>query len=444
MDAALLFRGEKREMRKVILALIMVSSSVASYALHVECKGNAALLTHAGDTLFLFEKEPELTCKLGAVDWYRLPDTISPVASGVDYLYAEHGEGYMIKLGELREVFWVFDYDSLRADITAIDAILSCTETELQLEGIIPQMQYTNLQGKRCTYPRQCRVSYMDAMWSSESEAWVDSLAQQEADFRETIVVGASPVATDFTISDPLAALLELTEDSLRSQLYSPMALKANPLAVVTTRGKEGDPSNEVERPIDPSELIRRSAPLIVTFRANALNADYYQWNIYRGSDRILQRNEAQHQYTFNEPGNYRAVVGMSNSHDCQLDSVEFLISVSESMLTVPNVFTPNGDGMNDEFRVVYRSIKEFHCWVYNRWGHKVYEWTDPAKGWDGTIGGKPAAEGAYYYVIRALGTDAESDYMLKPVYTKKLKKQELPIGVYQLSGDINLIRGGK
>ena len=444
MDAALLFRGEKREMRKVILALIMVSSSVASYALHVECKGNAALLTHAGDTLFLFEQEPELSCKLGAVDWYRLPDTISPVASGVDYLYAEHGEGYMIKLGELREVFWVFDYDSLRADITTIDAILSCTETELQLEGIIPQMQYTNLQGKLCTYPRQCRVSYMDAMWSSESEAWVDSLAQQETDFKQTMVVGASPVATDFTISDPLAALLELIEDSLRSQLYSPMALKANPLAIVTTRGKEGDPSNEVERPIDPSELIRRSAPLIVTFRANALNADYYQWNIYRGSDRILQRNEAQHQYTFTEPGNYRAVVGMSNSHDCQLDSVEFLISVSESMLTVPNVFTPNGDGMNDEFRVVYRSIKEFHCWVYNRWGHKVYEWTDPSKGWDGTIGGRPAAEGAYYYVIRALGTDAESDYMLKPVYTKKLKKQELPIGVYQLSGDINLIRGGK
>ena len=431
-------------MRRIVIASIFALLSLLSYALHVECVGNATLLTQSRDTLFLFEKEPELSCKLGAVDWYRLPDTITPVASGVDYLYAEHGEGYMIKLGELREVFWVFDYDSLRADITAIDAILSCTETELQLEGIIPQMQYTNLQGKRCTYPRQCRVSYMDAMWSNESEAWVDSLAQQEADFRETIVVGASPVATDFTISDPLATLLELTEDSLRSPVYSPMALKANPLAVLTTRGKEGDPSNEVERPIDPSELIRRSAPLIITFRSNALNADYYQWNIYRGSDRILQRNEAQHQYTFTEPGSYRAVVGVSNTHGCALDSVEFLISVSESMLTVPNVFTPNGDGMNDEFRVVYRSIKEFHCWVYNRWGHKVYEWTDPSKGWDGTIGGRPAAEGAYYYVIRALGTDAESDYMLKPVYTKKLKKQELPIGVYQLSGDINLIRGGK
>ena len=439
-------------MRRIVIASIFALLSLLSYALHVECVGNATQLTHAGDTLFLFEREPELKIKhlTGAVSVYNLyPDSnkIAFETSDVDIngvFYPEHGQGYILKQGDLREVFWVFDYDSLRADITAVDAILSCTETELQLEGIIPKMQYTNLQGKLCTYPRQCRVSYMDAKWSSESKAWVDSLAQQEADFRETIVVGASPVATDFTISDPLAALLELTEDSLRSSVYSPMSLKANPLAIVTTRGKEGDLSNEVERPIDPSELIRRSAPLIVTFRANALNADYYQWNIYRGSDRILQRNEAQHQYTFTEPGNYRAVVGMSNSHDCQLDSVEFLISVSESMLTVPNVFTPNGDGMNDEFRVVYRSIKEFHCWVYNRWGHKVYEWTDPAKGWNGTIGGKPAAEGAYYYVIRALGTDAESDYMLKPVYTKKLKKQELPIGVYQLSGHINLIRGGK
>jgi gliding motility-associated-like protein len=115
-------------------------------------------------------------------------------------------------------------------------------------------------------------------------------------------------------------------------------------------------------------------------------------------------------------------------------------------MLLVPNVFTPDGNGMNDEFRVVYRSIKEFNCKVYNRWGHLVYEWSDPAKGWDGTVNGRPVAEGAYYYVIRALGTDAEkgAKYIGKPKYTKLQKKQELPLGVYQLSGDINLLRGGE
>lgn len=431
-------------MKKSLIISIFALLSAFSYAQFVECKGNAVLLTHDGDTLFLFEKEPEIHSKVGAIDWYRLPDTITPIASGVDYLYPEHGEGYMIKLDTVRNYFWVFDYDSLRAKVDMIDASLSCSETQLLIDGSVPTMQYVNLRGQHCTYLRQCRVTYMDVQWSTDAMDWVDSVAVVETDFANDITVGASPVATHFTITDMLGEELALTEDSITSPIFSPIALKANPQAIVTTRGKEGDPSNEVERPIEPTELIRRSAPLIVTFHAHAINADYYQWVIYRGLDPILHRNEAQHQYTFTEPGNYRAVVAISNSHGCQLDSIEFLISVSESMLTVPNVFTPNGDGMNDEFRVVYRSIKEFHCWVYNRWGHLVYEWTDPAKGWDGTIGGKPAAEGAYYYVIRALGTDAETDYMAKPIYTKKLKKQELPIGVYQLSGDINLIRGGK
>jgi len=119
-------------------------------------------------------------------------------------------------------------------------------------------------------------------------------------------------------------------------------------------------------------------------------------------------------------------------------------VAISESFLAVPNVFTPNGDHHNDEFRVSYRSIKEFHCWVYNRWGHLVYEWTDPAKGWDGTIGGRPAAEGAYFYVIRALGTDApkNASYMMKAAYNKKkISADESVIGVYQMSGDINLLR---
>jgi gliding motility-associated-like protein len=103
---------------------------------------------------------------------------------------------------------------------------------------------------------------------------------------------------------------------------------------------------------------------------------------------------------------------------------------------------------MNDEFRVAYRSLKEFHIWVYNRWGKLVYESTDPAKGWDGTINGRPAAEGAYFYVVRAKGTDADkyAEYIgLKATYNKKkLEADKSVIGIYQMSGDINLIRGSR
>jgi gliding motility-associated-like protein len=435
-------------MRKVLLALILVGCSAVSYALHVECVGNATLLSNDGDTLLVFASAPEVKTlnSVGEVDWYRLPDTITPIQTGTDWLYPEHGEGYMVKVGAERSVFWVFDYEQLRPAITQVDAELSCSNTVLSLVGDIPAMTYSRLNGRRMVYERRCRVEYMDAMWNEGSEMWVDSVAECELEFVNELTVGASPVVTDFAIHDLLAEQLDLALDTLRTPQYQPIALKAHPITITTTRGKKGETSNEVNRPYEPDDVLNMSAPLEVLFKSNGLNAAYYQWRLYKGSELMLTRSDAEHRYTFMEKGNYRAVVVVSNS-DCELDSVEFTISVSESMLLIPNVFTPNGDGANDEFRVAYRSLKEFHCWVYNRWGHLVYEWTDPAKGWDGTIGGKPAAEGAYFYVIRALGTDADENakYMLKPIYTKKVKKQdEALIGVYQRSGSINLLRGGK
>lgn len=435
-------------MKKSILLLILTIFSAVSYALHVECVGKATLLTHDGDTLLVFASAPELKTlnSVGEVDWYRLPDTITPVQTGTDYFYPEHGEGYMVKVGAERDVFWVFDYEQLRPTISLIEAELDCERTMLHLEGELPKISYTRLSGKQMTYPRNCHVEYMSAAWSEDTEMWVDSVAIEELTLEQEMTVAASPVATDYAISDMLAEQLGVAADTLRSPVYQPVALKAHPVTITTTRGKQGEMSNEVNRPYSPDDVLNMSAPLEVLFKANGLNAEYYQWKLYKGSSLMLTRSDAEHRYTFTDKGNYRAVVAISNSH-CQLDSVEFTISVSESMVVVPNVFTPNGDGTNDEFRVVYRSLKEFHCWVYNRWGHLVYEWSDPAKGWDGTIGGRPAAEGAYFYVIRALGTDADENakYTIKPVYNSKLKKQdEALIGVYQLSGSINLLRGGK
>lgn len=435
-------------MKKSILLLILTVFSVVSYALHVECVGKATLLTHDGDTLLVFASAPELKTlnSVGEVDWYRLPDTITPVQTGTDYFYPEHGEGYMVKVGAERDVFWVFDYEQLRPTISLIEAELDCERTMLHLEGELPKISYTRLSGKQMTYPRNCHVEYMSAAWSEDTEMWVDSVAIEELTLEQDMTVAASPVATDYAISDMLAEQLGVAADTLRSPVYQPVALKAHPVTITTTRGKQGEMSNEVNRPYSPDDVLNMSAPLEVLFKANGLNAEYYQWKLYKGSSLMLTRSDAEHRYTFTDKGNYRAVVAISNSH-CQLDSVEFTISVSESMVVVPNVFTPNGDGTNDEFRVVYRSLKEFHCWVYNRWGHLVYEWSDPAKGWDGTIGGRPAAEGAYFYVIRALGTDVDENakYTIKPVYNSKLKKQdEALIGVYQLSGSINLLRGGK
>ncbi len=68
----------------------------------------------------------------------------------------------------------------------------------------------------------------------------------------------------------------------------------------------------------------------------------------------------------------------------------------------IPNAFSPNGDGLNDEFGVQglkFQKLLEFR--VFDRWGKQVFETTNPAKGWNGTINGKPANQDVYYYIIR-------------------------------------------
>ena len=81
-----------------------------------------------------------------------------------------------------------------------------------------------------------------------------------------------------------------------------------------------------------------------------------------------------------------------------------------KSEIEVPNIFSPNGDGINDFFQVKAQTLKEFKGVITNRWGRKVYEWTDwetYEAGWDGNInGGSKAAPGVYFYSITATGFD--------------------------------------
>ena len=71
---------------------------------------------------------------------------------------------------------------------------------------------------------------------------------------------------------------------------------------------------------------------------------------------------------------------------------------------TLPNIFSPNGDALNDVFEPFpYRYVKSIALTIYNRWGEAVFETTDPSIQWDGKHkqSGKACSDGAYYYVIR-------------------------------------------
>jgi gliding motility-associated-like protein len=74
----------------------------------------------------------------------------------------------------------------------------------------------------------------------------------------------------------------------------------------------------------------------------------------------------------------------------------------------IPNVFSPNNDGVNDELYVRGQHIKEAHFTVYNRWGEIVFETVNLAIGWKGQYKNKDCPEGVYFYVAEVTFVDGE------------------------------------
>jgi gliding motility-associated-like protein len=88
------------------------------------------------------------------------------------------------------------------------------------------------------------------------------------------------------------------------------------------------------------------------------------------------------------------------------MDTVNFIIEVQGIDYTT-NVFSPNGDGINDEFIFDKNGIKAVSVEIYNRWGSLVMNWTDLDKGWDGTgSDGQDLPDAVYFYVLTAEGED--------------------------------------
>lgn len=415
-------------MTRKIVTIILSFIAAFSYALPIECIGKATQVVDGKDTIFVFKDEICLKSTTGAIDWYKADGTL--YASGTDNICPDEG---CYSAGGMHFCVQLYKpIDDL--DFTIEPA---CENTILHVTG--------DVNSRARTYS----LSYNALAWNTEQ--WADSAVNLSGRLTSSILLPPLYGATDLHLCyDPeIRAALGLDSACVVKTLSADevKAVKIQLTSLATARGAEGEKSNELNRPTSQTlvEGSEYSGPLDVMFYANATPAaQFFYWEIYNSTERIATRNnDTTILYTFSEPGKYR-VVCKANNASCTSDSMEVAVAIKESYLMVPNVFTPNGDGKNDEFRVAYRSLKEFHIWVYNRWGKLVYESTDPAKGWNGMINGRPAPEGAYFYVIRALGTDADKNagYMMKPVYDNKKKKaDESLMGIYQLSGDINLLR---
>jgi gliding motility-associated-like protein len=167
-----------------------------------------------------------------------------------------------------------------------------------------------------------------------------------------------------------------------------------------------------------------QAAPYSVQFINTSINGRKYSWRVYDESGDLITTSTLQDfQYVFEEEGCYRIVLVATSKQGCR-DTMEYkwLCVDSKPEFDIPNVFTPNGDGQNDDFIIHGKAIVEFKCIIFNRWGKKLYEWDDITKGWNGKINGNgaDASPGVYYYIVTAKdkkGTDYEEKgyfYLLK------------------------------
>ncbi len=80
--------------------------------------------------------------------------------------------------------------------------------------------------------------------------------------------------------------------------------------------------------------------------------------------------------------------------------SDEIFIDECGSEIWIPNVFTPNDDGLNDFFYPVCLNISKIKLLIFNRWGNQLYEGTGNSAKWDGKFNGQLCPTGVYYYLI--------------------------------------------
>ena len=96
--------------------------------------------------------------------------------------------------------------------------------------------------------------------------------------------------------------------------------------------------------------------------------------------------------------------VWVTDAFGCQAGDTVFIKVYEGPYYYLPNAFTPNGDRVNDIFRPIPVGIRSTDYFrVFNRYGQLMYETRQWMQGWDGTLKGKPAAPGAYVWIVKGI-----------------------------------------
>ena len=139
-------------------------------------------------------------------------------------------------------------------------------------------------------------------------------------------------------------------------------------------------------------------APLSVVALNTSINEDQSVFYLDNEANQIVSGTP----FVLESEGEYVIKLVATNNDGCA-DSLSRTITVVSGNLvvTIPNSFTPNSDGFNDNFVPKINGVVDLSFAIFNRWGSEVVSWNDINGKWDGSINGAPSPDGVYFYVMK-------------------------------------------
>ncbi len=347
----------------------------------------------------------------------------------------EGDKGYIVEDGDRRYCFWVTNYLPHRLKLQSASPApdQECGVTIINVTGSGDPIRYFTINGMQKTLNQEITVVYTTQEWNKSSNPpnFQDIVSTKKFESLQSEYRLSPPnyCRSTFRIYGDKFLKAWNWEESIETVTVDPTSVDARTFA---TQLSDSSAEDEAESSTGSNQIgsgkqdgLGGSAPCEIQFEAYVTDGViHHEWQLTRDAtfEQIDYRFTQQDlDYTFLEEGtHYVRYIGSNADGSCEYISEVYEVSIGESELKVPNAFSPNGDGVNDEWKVSYRSLMDFQCYIFDRQGHQVCHLTSPEQGWDGKVRGKIIDSGVFFYVIEATGTDG-----------KKYKKR----------GDINIVK---
>jgi gliding motility-associated-like protein len=152
---------------------------------------------------------------------------------------------------------------------------------------------------------------------------------------------------------------------------------------------------------VSPSGIVGTNTAITVTDLSTAGGNQAWNFGDPLSSNNTSSLSSDSHSYA--TEGDFCIQLVSTNIGGCADTTSNCIVVANDATLSIPNVFTPNGDGNNDVFNVSSTGLKTLSINIYDRWGIKITELNSINGGWDGrTTGGKVSTDGVYYYILKA------------------------------------------